>query len=176
MSYQKLLPQMIGLTLVMSLLVGCGAPPATPVSEAPVATSTPVPPTATPVPPASVPGIDEPLTVADVEIQVLEAYAEDGTISAGGRTLCPDEPSDTCFEVVVAVEGTGNPLDWVAGHMRLAYEGEEYEPVGRGVKFGEDGKFAGTTFVFSVPKGSEFAGYTLQLTDEASIALASFFE
>jgi hypothetical protein len=66
MSYQKLLQQMIGVTLVMLFLVGCGAPPATPVSEAPAATSTPVhsvatptpePPTAmpTPVPPTPTP-------------------------------------------------------------------------------------------------------------------------
>ena len=48
MSYQKLLRQMIGVTLVMLLLVGCGAPAATPVSEAPAATSTPELPAATP--------------------------------------------------------------------------------------------------------------------------------
>jgi hypothetical protein len=59
MGYQELLRQIIGVTLVMLLLVGCGAPAATPVSEAPAATSTPVssaatstpePPTATPTP------------------------------------------------------------------------------------------------------------------------------
>ena len=50
MSCQKLLQQMVGMTLVMLLLVGCGAPAATPVSEAPAATATPVPPTATPTP------------------------------------------------------------------------------------------------------------------------------
>jgi len=41
---------MIGVTLIMLLLVGCGAPAATPVSEAPAATSTPVPSAATPTP------------------------------------------------------------------------------------------------------------------------------
>lgn len=51
MSYQKLLQRMIGVTLVMLLLVGCGAPTATTVSEAPAATSTPVPSAATPIPP-----------------------------------------------------------------------------------------------------------------------------
>lgn len=50
MSYQKLQQQMVGVTLVMLLLIGCGAPPASPVSEAPVATSTPVPQTPTPTP------------------------------------------------------------------------------------------------------------------------------
>ena len=41
MSYQKLLQQMIGVTLVVLLLAGCGAPAATP---------TPVPPTPMPTP------------------------------------------------------------------------------------------------------------------------------
>ena len=65
MSYQKLLRQMIGVTLVMLLLVGCGAPPATPTSEAPAATSTPAPsvatptpaPTSTPLPPTTSPAL-----------------------------------------------------------------------------------------------------------------------
>jgi len=57
MSYQKLLRQMIGVTLVMLLLAGCGAPAATPVSEAPAVTPTPEPPTATftPIPPTATP-------------------------------------------------------------------------------------------------------------------------
>ena len=46
MSYKKSLQHMIGVTLVMLLLVGCGAPAATPVPP----TATPVPPTATPTP------------------------------------------------------------------------------------------------------------------------------
>jgi len=50
MSHQRVLQQVIGVTLVMLLLVGCNTPPATPVPEVPAATSTPVPSTATPVP------------------------------------------------------------------------------------------------------------------------------
>jgi len=46
MSYQKLLPQMIGMTLVILLIAGCS--PATPTPEPP--TSTPIPPTNTPQP------------------------------------------------------------------------------------------------------------------------------
>jgi hypothetical protein len=38
MNYQKLLQQMIGVTLAMLLLVGCDTPPTTLVSEAPAAT------------------------------------------------------------------------------------------------------------------------------------------
>jgi hypothetical protein len=59
MSCRKLLQQMIGVTLVMSLLVGCGAPAATPTpivivaTATPQPTPTPVPPTVTPVPPTS---------------------------------------------------------------------------------------------------------------------------
>ena len=46
MSPQKLPQQMIGMTLVLLLLIGCGAPAATPVPP----TTTPVPPTVTPTP------------------------------------------------------------------------------------------------------------------------------
>ena len=55
MRYQKLLRLMIGVTSVVLLLVGCGAPAATPVSEAPAAASTLGPSTATPVPPIPTP-------------------------------------------------------------------------------------------------------------------------
>jgi hypothetical protein len=53
MSNQKLLQQMIGVTVVMLLLVGCGAPAATLVP--PASTPTPVPPTPMPVPPTLTP-------------------------------------------------------------------------------------------------------------------------
>ena len=76
MNQQKLLQQIIGMTLVASLLGGCGAPAATPtpvvivvtttpqatptpvvivVTATPHATPTPVPPTPTPVPPTATP-------------------------------------------------------------------------------------------------------------------------
>lgn len=73
MSRQKLLQQVVGATLVIVFLVGCGAPAATPMSEATAATSTlvpsaatptskpptptptPVPPTPTPIPPTPTP-------------------------------------------------------------------------------------------------------------------------
>jgi hypothetical protein len=55
MSNRKLLQQMIGVTLVALLLVGCGAPAATPTPVPPTSTPTPVPPTPTPVPPTSTP-------------------------------------------------------------------------------------------------------------------------
>jgi hypothetical protein len=50
MSRQKLLQVVIGLTLIMLFLVGCGTTAPTPVSEAPAASPTPEPPTATPSP------------------------------------------------------------------------------------------------------------------------------
>ena len=52
MSYQKLLQWVIGSTLVLLLLVRCGAPPATPVAPTVPPTVTPVPPTDTPEPPS----------------------------------------------------------------------------------------------------------------------------
>ena len=50
MKYQTLLQQIIRGTLVILLLVGCGTPAATPISEVPAATSTPIPSTSAPTP------------------------------------------------------------------------------------------------------------------------------
>lgn len=50
MSRLKLLQQLSGVILITMLLVGCGGSAATPVSEAPIPTATPVPPTSTPTP------------------------------------------------------------------------------------------------------------------------------
>ena len=52
MNHKRLLPQMIGLTLVLLLLVACGTSQSTttPTPISPTATPTPVPPTATPTP------------------------------------------------------------------------------------------------------------------------------
>lgn len=73
MNRQRLLQQVVGATLAMVFLVGCGAPAATPVSEAPVAestqissvvTPTPEPPTVapTPAPPTATPTPKSPTT------------------------------------------------------------------------------------------------------------------
>lgn len=63
MDYQRLLQQVIGMALVMSLLIGCGAPAATPTPVPP--TPTPVPPTPTPIPPTATaaPEVPTPTTV-----------------------------------------------------------------------------------------------------------------
>jgi predicted esterase len=84
MSYQKLLRQMIGVTLVMLLLAGCGAPAATPVSEAPAvtptpepptATFTPIPPTPTPIPPTATPTPEPPTAMPTVTVAPSEFIA-----------------------------------------------------------------------------------------------------
>ena len=64
MNRQKLFLQVIGAILSMLLLVGCGAPAATPAPILPTATSTPVPPTA--IPPTRTP----PTLVTDVEMLI----------------------------------------------------------------------------------------------------------
>jgi len=55
MSRSILLQQVIAISLVMLILVGCGTPAAPPVSEAPAATSTPKVSTATPEPSTATP-------------------------------------------------------------------------------------------------------------------------
>jgi hypothetical protein len=66
MSRQKLLQQLIGVTLVVLFLVGCGA--TAPAPEAPAATSTPKPPTPTPIPPTSTPTPAPPTPTPQPEI------------------------------------------------------------------------------------------------------------
>ena len=61
MSFQKLLKQIVGVTLVALLLAGCGAPPATPTPVPPTATS--IPPTDTPIPPTDTPVLPTPTPV-----------------------------------------------------------------------------------------------------------------
>ena len=55
MNHQRLLRQMIGLTLVLVLSASCGAPEPTPIAEAPTQTFAPENPTATPIPPTETP-------------------------------------------------------------------------------------------------------------------------
>jgi hypothetical protein len=87
MSYQKLLQRTIGVTLAMLLLIGCDTTPTTLVSEAPAATSTPVPsvatPTPTPLPPTATPTpvpparTPEPPTATPTQAFILATSAEE---------------------------------------------------------------------------------------------------
>lgn len=158
------------LVAVALLLAGCGGAPAGPTTA-----PTPIPPTLTPV---SIPGIDEPLVVGDMSTRVLGAYTEDSlSWDTNSDPVYPDDPSHTFFEVLAQIEGVGGAWDQVFwDNIRLVNKGEEYEMISWGLKLGEDGKLVGSLLVFSVPKGSQFADYGLQLTDEVSIGLAPFFK
>ena len=121
---------------------------------------------------SSIPGIGEPVIIGAVEIQVLEAYTQDNL----GGTLYPDDPSDIFIEIVCSINGTDSPQDWGAANLGLIHEGEHYEIFLTGRKGGAGGVLMGYTFVFTIPKESEYAEYMLQLPAGISIDLASFFE
>jgi hypothetical protein len=76
MSTLKLIQQMIGLTLVLLLLSGCGTPAATP-APLMITTPTPVPPTATPtpMPPTAPPASTPPTTTPTPSPEVLTLLA-----------------------------------------------------------------------------------------------------
>jgi hypothetical protein len=96
MSRQKLSQQVMGTILITLLLVGCGAPAATPTPTPPTATpvpptptpnpptATPVPPTPTPVPPTATP-TPKPPTATPTQAFTLATSAEEilGTWGAG---------------------------------------------------------------------------------------------
>ncbi len=178
-SKSRTLP-ILAIALLLVSELACSSPSISttvePTQAHPTATSeaatTPEP---TPAPPASILGIDEPVVVGNVEIQVLEAYTED-SLSWGGSTVYPDAPSDIFLEMLVAVDGAESTFNWAVDNIRLVHGGEEYEIVMQGRKGGEGGILAGYIFVFSIPKESEFAEHTLQLAGEVRIDLAPFFE
>ncbi len=147
MKHNRLLPQMIGLMVAMLLLTACGTP--------------------TPIP-----GIDEPISVGDVKVRVIDAYTED-KLSWDTGTVYPDDPSHTFFEVLADTEGRSETF---LRNIKLVCGGEEYEMGSWGIKFDERGKLAGTLLVFSVPKESKFGRCTLRLSEDVSIELARFFE
>jgi hypothetical protein len=159
MNHQKLLQQVIGVTLLMLLLVGCGAPTATPVSEAPVATPTPAPSTATPTPmPAAIQSTTTPtsptatLTLAPSLIlylreddQLSESPFSDAALiqtfagaenSAEWRTTLRGDIEGTMYEIRVFFASYGNTtyqLDIIHDH-----KGNQTVLATTSVKIGED--------------------------------------
>jgi hypothetical protein len=121
---------------------------------------------------SSMPGIDEPIIVGAAEIQVLEAYTQENL----GGTLYPDDPSDIFLEIVCAINGVDDSQDWGVENLILMHEGEYYEVYITGRKGGAGGVLLGYTYVFSIPRESEYAEYMLQLPEGVSIDLAPFFE
>ena len=126
MNHKRLLPQMIGLTLVVLLLVACGTPQPTRTSVPPTAVPTPIPPTAiptpisptatptpvtptatpTPVPPTATPTPSHPFfSVAEVlEVPSISATVGEGVVSF----MEGDEPGTLRVEAegtIPAVEG-----------------------------------------------------------------------
>ena len=159
----------IALLLVAALACGDTSSEPTGTSEA-ITTPEPIP-----VQPASIPGIDEPVVVGSVEIQVLEAYTED-SLSWGQSTVYPDSPSDIFLEMLIAIDGAENTFTWAVANMRLVHGDEEYEIVTQGRRGGPGGTLAGYVFVFSIPRESEYSEYRLKLAADVSIDLAPFFE
>lgn len=94
---RKLLPQVIGVTLVIVFLAGCGVPVATPASEAPAAKPTPVPPptpTSVPPTPTSTPSPSPTPTAfrPSVEIVGEEEMVYDWTTDRCAEEDAPDLP------------------------------------------------------------------------------------
>jgi len=168
--------------LVLAAVLACGgATPSPTVEQTESAAEGEVTSTVEPslISPASLPSIDEPVVAGNIQVQVLGASTQD-SVPMGDDEMYPDNPSDTFFEVQVAIEGgelVGHQaaFDWAGVNIRLVYDDEEYEMIAVGVEY-DQGFFVGYILTFTVPKDSQFARYTLQVADEVSIDLGSFFE
>jgi len=148
MTGRGLVQQAFGLTLIVLLLTGCGGAPASGVVEG-------------------------------IQVQVLSANTG-GSAPVGDDEINPDNFSGRRFLVGVMIEGgelVGSEAvwDWAIDNIRLVYDDEEYEVITVGMEF-DQGSFVGDILSFTVPKDSEFARYTLQVADQVSIDLGSFFE
>ena len=140
MSYQKLLPQMIGVTLVILLTAGCS--PATPPPEPP--TSTPIPPTNTPQPtPSPVPTVTPPaesLELWEDATEVTIGTTEDWT----NRVELADINSDGLVDLLFANGGNYNNSAYKPAFNQAFLNqgaGERFKEVSQEV-FGPDGMWA----------------------------------
>ncbi len=109
MSYQKLLQWVIGSTLVVLLLVRCGAPPATPVAPTIPPTATPIPSTATPVPPTDTP-TPKPPTATPTETFTLATSAEEIVGTWHKRSLYIRFDEDGTFREAYSLDGLDRPF------------------------------------------------------------------
>ena len=168
--------------LVLAAVLACGGTTPSPtVGQTESATEGEVISTAQPsvVSPASLPGIDESVVVENIQVQVLRASTQD-SVPMGNDEMYPDNPSDTFFEVQVAIDGdeladNDAVFDWAGDNIKLVYDGQDYEIIAVGVEY-DQGFFVGYIFTFTVPKDSQFAQYTLQVADDVTIDLSSFFD
>jgi len=197
MNQKRVLLQVTVMTLSLLLSVGCNISQPTPTPLPPTPTSiptpsaTPLPPTAVPTPtPASIPGIDEPIVVknisvkdsfgmtatGDLEIQSLDAYAQESLEGGDAGPIHPDDTSNVFLTLLLDLDGPSNSVNWVALNTAFACGGVEYQAERTGLKVGEGGILAGWLLIYTVPGDTDFGGCTLQLPDEQEIALTSFFE
>ena len=106
MGYLKLVPPLIGVTLVISLIAGCSS--ATPTPEPPTSTPTPIPPTNTPQPtPSPVPTVTPPaesLELWEDATEVAIGITEDWT----NKVELADINSDGLVDLLFANGGNLN--------------------------------------------------------------------
>jgi hypothetical protein len=138
MNYQKLLQQMIGVTLVMLLLVGCGTPATIPtpvvivVTATPQPTLTPAPPTATPVPPTATP---TPLPPTATPTPVPPTPTPTPSIPAGTIrgvliNAVTGEPLSGYLELMLAWEAEQDPSGGEITNIKAPFiDGKVYQPI-----------------------------------------------
>lgn len=153
----------VSLLLAPSLACTFGAAGTTP-------TPTPVPPTPTP---AFVPGIDEPITVKDIKVRLLDAYTEESRVNQSG-TVFPSNPDDI-FLVLEFSLSSFEDRDWIGRNATLSCGNYEYTAVSLGFSIGDDSRVQQWHLIFEVAQDLDFETCVFRL-NESEIELATFFK
>jgi hypothetical protein len=161
-----LLQQIAGLILIVLSSTGCAGAETEAIATSEVPTATRVTPTATPTP---IRGIDIPLSVQGIELQISSVTQQDTYQTSAGQTFEPVAANDVFLIVESAVlsgdvEGI---LDWCVSITDD--KGRETTPGLSTTTRSDSGRGNSVTWLFVVTRASRL--FTLHLPDEQTISL-----
>ncbi len=126
---------------------------------------------------ASVPGIDVPIQIGQVTIQVMEA--EISQTYSVHYVMKYADPPNTFYDILLDIEGVDDPIEWAAQNLQLASPSGSHElALSRPVLIGDDIRYEADfdfkhlyEFIFSVPRDTHASQVRLQLPEGKSINL-----
>jgi len=162
MNCQRLLQQMIGLTLVVLFSVACGAQ----------ATPTPVPPTSTPIPPTATPTPVPPTVTlppaAPTYSEVLDTYTEGATLCATQANLLDVNADGALLNGTIEFAGGNSPVGVESGTMSITGVGESGGTI---CKTSSDGAVRVGSLGSGAPSEFSFQCYGAKITVKERVTL-----